>query len=358
MPLVYRDVKGEKLTKEEGDANIRYLAENTTIVPDVPYYLKDDTGLTFVVNPKKYPVNNAMYQFPGAQEITVGAGGSSYDRFDAIRVNAAGVVSIQAGDEAVNIPEPNVDESLYYQAALILIPKDATSIDAVITTEIYNENTEWTATENTSAARIVLNSTNDPNRDTMSIEASSPAHLDAIDFTEGSSVAVADLGELLVKLKLKAAMPASAHIKVQWRNESGAASNVINLVNGVANLDNTNTADYQQIQIQKSDFTFSASTITYLRIEQKGSCLGWFLDDIKYQVGLLVKKPIEVLSTKELFTATAAQTEFVLNSTPDNVDVIADRIHQIETVDYTLTGHTVTMIDDQDSGTLIEVRKY
>ena len=67
--------------------------------------------------------------------------------------------------------------------------------------------------------------------------------------------------------------------------------------------------------------------------------------------------PLNV-STKELFTATASQTEFTLTSSPDNVDVVADRVNQIETIDYNYATGVVTMIDIQDSGTKIEIRKY
>lgn len=75
--------------------------------------------------------------------------------------------------------------------------------------------------------------------------------------------------------------------------------------------------------------------------------------DLAYKPGTGV-----IISTKELFTATAAQTEFVLSNTPNNVDVIADRVPQIETIDYTIVGDTITMTDAQDSGTKLEIRKY
>jgi hypothetical protein len=64
------------------------------------------------------------------------------------------------------------------------------------------------------------------------------------------------------------------------------------------------------------------------------------------------------LSTKELLTATAAQTLFVLSTTPTNIDVWADRVYQIESIDYTLAGNQLTMTDGQDSGTKLVVRKY
>ena len=63
-------------------------------------------------------------------------------------------------------------------------------------------------------------------------------------------------------------------------------------------------------------------------------------------------------SAKEPFTATAAQTEFVLNNTPNNVDVFIDRVVQIETIDYNLAGDTVTMTFGVDLNSKVEIRKY
>lgn len=64
------------------------------------------------------------------------------------------------------------------------------------------------------------------------------------------------------------------------------------------------------------------------------------------------------VSTKEVFTATAAQTDFVLSTVPANVDVIVDRLYQLLTIDYTLAGDTVTMVIGLDVGSKVEIRKY
>lgn len=71
-----------------------------------------------------------------------------------------------------------------------------------------------------------------------------------------------------------------------------------------------------------------------------------------------IENRVSMQSYKELFTATAAQTEFVLSNIPNNVDVIVDRVQQIETIDYTLAGDTVTMVDPLSIGSKVEIRKY
>lgn len=66
----------------------------------------------------------------------------------------------------------------------------------------------------------------------------------------------------------------------------------------------------------------------------------------------------QVSSSKENFTSTAAQTDFILSSSPDNVDVIVDRLYQLETIDYNLAGNTVTMTVGLDLGSKVEIRKF
>mgnify|MGYP000862207388 FL=1 len=63
-------------------------------------------------------------------------------------------------------------------------------------------------------------------------------------------------------------------------------------------------------------------------------------------------------STKELFTATASQTTFVLSSSPNNVDVYVDRVQQIETIDYNLSIGNVVMTTGLDVGSKVVIRKY
>jgi len=63
-------------------------------------------------------------------------------------------------------------------------------------------------------------------------------------------------------------------------------------------------------------------------------------------------------STKELFTATASQTTFVLSSSPNNVDVYVDRVQQIETIDYNLSIGNVVMTTGLEVGSKVVIRKY
>ena len=64
------------------------------------------------------------------------------------------------------------------------------------------------------------------------------------------------------------------------------------------------------------------------------------------------------ISSKELFTATAAQTVFTLSSIPGTLDVWVDRVYQIESIDYTILDNIVTMTEGVDLNSIVVIRKY
>lgn len=64
------------------------------------------------------------------------------------------------------------------------------------------------------------------------------------------------------------------------------------------------------------------------------------------------------LATKESFTATASQTDFVLSNIPSNVEVYKDRVYQLETIDYDLSGDTVTFTAGVLENSIVTIRKF
>lgn len=63
-------------------------------------------------------------------------------------------------------------------------------------------------------------------------------------------------------------------------------------------------------------------------------------------------------SARETFTATQGQTVFSLSNSPVSVDVYVDRVYQLNTIDYNLSGSDVTLTDALDVGSIISIRKY
>lgn len=97
-------------------------------------------------------------------------------------------------------------------------------------------------------------------------------------------------------------------------------------------------------QILGTDFTFTGNTVTMLN----GVSLGKKVDIRKFSAS----------STKDIFTATTGQTEFILSSTPSNIDVVINRVVQIEGDDYVLSGNIVTMTNGVTLGRKVEIRKF
>lgn len=63
-------------------------------------------------------------------------------------------------------------------------------------------------------------------------------------------------------------------------------------------------------------------------------------------------------STVESFTYTTGPFEFVLSKTPSNVDVYVGHVFQIPTVDYTISGDTISMLYDLEVNDKLTVRLY
>ena len=62
--------------------------------------------------------------------------------------------------------------------------------------------------------------------------------------------------------------------------------------------------------------------------------------------------------TSETFTSGVSQTQYVLSTSPNNVDVYVDRVFQLVTIDYNITGNTVTFLYTPYENSIVTVRKY
>jgi len=66
----------------------------------------------------------------------------------------------------------------------------------------------------------------------------------------------------------------------------------------------------------------------------------------------------DATSTTETFIATAGQITFVLNRLPNNVDVVVDRVPQIENIDFTISGAVVTINEPVELNSIVVIRKF
>lgn len=353
MAIIYRAVKGAQLTSDEVDANFAYLEGNIQIIPDVTYQWIVGT-LSFNVWATRYPVNGVAYSAVGT--VTLDAADGTFGRYDAIIATSLNTVSKITGTPSGTPALPDIDDSTEYLVTYIFVPSGATQPGNIGVEDIYLENTEWTTAETTSGARIALASANDPDTGTVSIESTSPINKDQVSFTAPSSIAYNAFTALVLRIKLKAALPANARIRALWYLNTTVTSTSIDL-----NVDNTNTSTYQTIIISQENFAFFGLNINKLVIEQFKSCLGWFIDNVQYQTEDYVDPTPStevILATKESFIASASQTIFGLSNIASNVEVWVDRVYQIEDTDYTYINGTVILSEGAQENSIVNIRKY
>lgn len=289
MAITYRAVKGSKLTIEEVDANFQYLEDNIRITPDVTYQWIPGT-LSFLVRANLYPINGISYSAPETT-VTLEAADGTYDRFDVIVATSSNTVTYVKGTASASPALPDIDDLTQYVVTYVSIPTGATEPDLVTTEDIYLENTEWTTASNTSGVRIALASTNNPSTGTYCIESSSPITGDYITFDKGSNFFHNNYLNLSFKIRLKAAMPGNARIRLEWYIGSTLASTYISIRNGDYGFDNTNTTTYQTIILPHDAFAFTSLKISKLKIYMLNTCLGWYIDNVQYQTEEPVSPP-------------------------------------------------------------------
>lgn len=284
MSIVYRQTKGEKLTIEEMDANFQYLEDNISITPDVTFYSLG--GLQFRVRATLYSINGTAYSAPET-DITLDAAHATLDRFDLLIAKSDNTVSKITGIASVAPAIPDIDESLEYQVAVLLVNAAATTVDGVTEVDIYKENTEWTTTENTSTARIVVASVNDSFAGTKSIEGTNVIDKDFVEFEASSVISASTITILKFRLKIKTAFGAGSYLALVWSDEYFFASNTIYINDGDYGFSNSDTTNWQEIAIPVSgSFSFFSDTVLKLTIKQVGISVGWFIDDVIYQTGI------------------------------------------------------------------------
>ena len=277
-------------------------------------------------------------------------------------------ISIIQGTAGEDPPKPDVPSDTHYLIRYITVTAAGEIVDPDTGTgvtdvqKLYSEIGTEAGGESdvtVSTARIVVNSPNTPLPDAVSIEATDVQQLDAISFKYAELQSVATKTHFNFKLKLKSAVPTDKYWFVRFYN--GTTNFRSYLFKHGQNGFNAGNLNLQYISIPKEliDLTDDYDKIDLFFFHRLNSIPGYFIDDVEWINGFstpIITSPI--LSTKQLFTAAAAQTIFTLSNSPNNVDVVVDRVPQIEGVDYILSGNTVTMTEGLELNSKVQIRKY
>src|SRR6185369_15663423 len=247
-----------------------------------------------------------------ATTATPGAADPSLDRIDAIVVNTSGAVVVVPGTAAGTPAPPSIDIATQLQLTFVYIAAGATTPSNIVTTDLYNENTEWTCA---SSANVNCASTSNPRSGTKDIEWTNSATNNFARLTIPSSTLDLSAKNFVFWIRSKAAWASTRSVTIQWYNGSTAKCSPVLLANGNFGFSSSLTSAYQQIVIPTSLFACNGIPVTRVQFTQTGSgaTLGFYLDDIILQGGVPAAVSGAGLTPKGTWTAsgTYAPNDFV-----------------------------------------------
>ena len=242
------------------------------------------TGLVFDVAAIEYWIDGVRYTRP-ATTVTLDAEHASLDRIDLVIVDDTPLITKITGTAAATPVEPVIDATTQLKLVAITVNDSGGGGGPAITIEdIYLEDAgtpaEWAATA--SDGSHVVNSTNDANNGTKSVEATSADNGDSVSFVDAAAFDLSTFGTISFYVKPKASWVAAKRILGSfWLGGVSVSNTVIFAKDTEPDFDSTSNT-WQQLIRNIFDFGLTNTSPDEFRIEVSGggAAIGYFLDDI------------------------------------------------------------------------------
>lgn len=297
---------GVELTAEEIEAGLGYVPANTSHNHDDRYYTETEIdemfvdqvppipdgivsgcevayigNLDFLISAGSFYLDEQLIQV-ASQTISLAAADPTYDRIDALYLDANGIFNDLTGEAADTPSLPMVDlDQLFLTFATV--PAGATDLgDQFVTEVIYDEGVDWT--ETASHGTITIDSTNNPNSGTKCIEGTAVLANQYVKFVRIPSLLFDGDGHLRLDIRTKATWASGRNLLLRWYLGGVAKGVGVVISNGAYGFVTTNTTTYQPVLVPKSAFGFApGSYVDELRITARGTggTMGFYIDPIK-----------------------------------------------------------------------------
>jgi hypothetical protein len=247
-----------------------------------------ESSYTFRVSAAEYYINAAP-STSAEQTVSLTTPDATLDRIDVIALDTAGTVLALPGTPSATPSEPSVDPAAYLKLGLVFVAHATATPPTVSTVTVYAENvgtpSEWAWTA--SAGSIVVNSTSTPHAGSMTIEGTSVAAGVYAVGQGATSIDPTAYDHLLLFLRSKAAWNASRGLLVTLRLNGVVIGASVDLRrSGTYGFDSAITSAYQMVAIPIVAFAVpQGSLINQVRVEDFGGAIGFYLDDVSFQVG-------------------------------------------------------------------------
>lgn len=242
---------------------------------------------TYSVSPAVYYINGIQYTSPYT-ELTLDPADATNNRIDVFALTTSGTAINITGTPSANPEQPSINTSTQILTSFALVVAGTTSPVGLSQEYIYRENagvpTEWAAS---ATGGIVVNSVNNPNAGTTTIEGTAVTAGNAITLIRSAATTLgATKNVLIFYIRSKATWNNNRRLSFQFRNGVSNVGTPALLGNGLYGFDSTITGFYQRIVIPLSDMSLVPSdTVDRLVITATGvgGTLGFYIDDIDTQ---------------------------------------------------------------------------
>lgn len=214
---------------------------------------------SWIKNGIVYPIVNPFV----SDTAVLNAADPTDNRIDVIAVTDSETIVVIEGTPAPNPEEPLVDFDTQLKITSVLVPAGGTPsfTTVVVYDEFVGEPAEFTATESTLGARINLNSTTNPDKNSKHIETTNWLSGDSITFTNDVPLSLVSMSSLRFRIKKK--NTAVAQIRVRFYNGNTLISlGNVYIQNGSFGFLGSNVTTYQTILVSPADLNFVGSTFT------------------------------------------------------------------------------------------------
>lgn len=241
-------------------------------------------GYDFAVQAAIYRIDNVIYASDSGT-VTIDSSDATLNRIDRIYLARDELIHVLVGELATNALEPQVEGD---QIGLAFITIPAASDPFIVTTKVYDENTESVVT-NTGTTTDGNNATN-VYVGTKSLNVTNINNNDVFTFTKAPSLSTWDIlgfDGLSMFIKLKAVMPSAGNLRVRIQIAGNAVSSEV-----IIPIDKTNITTYQAITVPASAFGNITNTqvtqvrIRYTRTASTANYTGFYMDNVFFQEGV------------------------------------------------------------------------
>lgn len=237
--------------------------------------------LDFIVSAGSFYLDGVLIEVD-AQTISLDAADPTFDRIDALYLDADGIFGKLTG-EAADTPSLPIVEADQFFLTFATVPAAATDLgDQYVTEVIYDEGTDWV--ETASHGTIVIDSTNNPNSGTKCIEVTAVTANQYVKFVRTPSLLFDGTGHLRLDIRAKAAWANARNLLLRFYLGGVAKGVGVVINNGAFGFVTTNITTYQPILIDKALFGMAAGQyVDELRITARGTggTMGFYMDPIK-----------------------------------------------------------------------------